>query len=452
MPPEISDPPFTSGPTRRSVCKFTRLLSGGLLAVLVLVAQSLDAPSLSAREPTTPRGWLLLAADRLCGAGALSGIEAEMQLPGAWLLEETARGPDGQTVSLEQVFALPGGGELRLRRLQPGGQLRRFTAEYHEREEAQSRPVLQAIAGSDCQIFAGRRLVHERGRPVTLEQLEGDLESLRWRETLQAPWPEGSDPGGPRVALVDSGLAYDLPLYRDRLARDSEGRPLGYDFWDLDPLPYDGDFGRSAFQPIRHGSAVASILVREAPTAALIPYRYPRPDMTRLGALVERAAAAGARILAMPLGSRDPQDWDAFAEALKAHPEVLAIVSAGNDGRDLDRAPLWPAALDLPTLVVVTSADGFGRLAPGSNWGSDSVDLMVPAENLQVVDFRGASGRASGSSYAVPRVAALAARLLAADPDLDTAALKAALFARAVPSPYADDAVAVGWIPDPATD
>ena len=50
------------------------------------------------------------------------------------------------------------------------------------------------------------------------------------------------------------------------------------------------------------------------------------------------------------------------------------------------------------------------------------------------------------------RVAALAARLLAADPDLDTAALKAALFARAVPSPYADDAVAVGWIPDPATD
>lgn len=433
-------------PAWRSAGSFALLLSLGVLAALGTL------PSAQAHEPATPRGWLLLAVDRLCGAGPLSGIEAEMQLPGAWLLEESARGPAGQTVSLEQVFALPGSGELRLRRLQPGGQLRRFTAEYHERTDAQARPVLQAIAGSDCQVFAGRRLIHEAGRPITLEQLEGDLESLRWRETLQAPWPEGRDPGGPRVALVDSGLAYDLPLYRDRLARDPEGRPLGYDFWDLDPLPYDGDFGRSAFQPIRHGSAVASVLVREAPTAALIPYRYPRPDMTRLGALVERAAAAGARILAMPLGSRDPEDWTAFAETLEAHPQLLAIVSAGNDGRDLDQVPLWPAALDLPSLVVVTSADGFGRLAPGSNWGSDSVDLMVPAENLPVVDFRGASGRASGSSYAVPRVAALAARLLAADPDLDTAALKAALFARAVPSPYEGDAVAVGWIPDPAAD
>ncbi|WP_119166144.1 S8 family serine peptidase [Algihabitans albus] len=422
------------------------------LVAAALWSAALWSAPLQATEPATPRGWLLLAVDRLCGVGPLSGVEAEMQLPGAWLLEENARGPDGQIVALEQVFALPGQGELRLLRLQPGGQLRRFTAEYHSLEESQPRARLQAVAGGDCKVFAGRRLIHREGRPAALDQLDGDLESVRWREILEAPWPEGRDPGGPRVALVDSGLAYDLPLYRDRLARDPEGQPLGYDFWDLDPLPYDGDFGRSAFQPIRHGSAVASVLVREAPTAALIPYRYPRPDMTRLGPLIERAAAAGARILAMPLGSRDPDDWRTFAEALEAHPQLLAIVSAGNDGRDLDREPLWPAALDLPNLVVVTSADGFGRLAPGSNWGAASVDLMVPAENLPVVDFRGGAGRASGSSYAVPRVAALAARLLAADPDLDTAALKAALFARAVASPYEKTAVAAGWIPDPAVD
>ena len=428
--------------SRRCACTLATLLFAG----------TAWATSLYADEPTTPRGWLLLAVDRLCAAGPLPGVEAERRLPGAWLLDERARGPGGQTVALEQVFALPGSGELRLLRLQPGGQLRRFTAEYHSLDDHRTRAQLQAVAGGDCDIFAGRRLTYREGRPAGLDQLEGDLETVRWHETLEAPWPEGRDPGGPRVALVDSGLAYDLPLYRDRLARGADGTPLGYDFWDLDPLPYDGDFGRSAFQPIRHGSAVASVLVREAPTAAIIPYRYPRPDMTRLEPLIEQAAASGARILAMPLGSRDPEDWTAFASALTAHPQLLAIVSAGNDGRDLDREPLWPAALDLPNLVVVTSADGFGRLAPGANWGAGSVDLMVPAENLEVRDFRGAAGRASGSSYAVPRVAALAARLLAANPELETPDLKAALFARAVASPYEENVVAAGWIPDPATD
>jgi subtilisin family serine protease len=66
-----------------------------------------------------------------------------------------------------------------------------------------------------------------------------------------------------------------------------------------------------------------------------------------------------------------------------------------------------------------------------------------------VVDFRGASGTASGSSYAVPRLAALAARLLQENPALSAKELKAAIFSRAVPSPYEDAVVAVGWIPDP---
>jgi subtilisin family serine protease len=407
----------------------------------------------AAQEPQTPRGWLLAAADRLCPAGDLAGVEAERALPGVWLLSEEAAGPRGQAFRQERLFALPGGDELRVVRLQPGGQLRRFTAEYWEVRDGQPRPLLQAVAGSDCRVFAGRRLVAgPEGRPVRLDQLGPDLTEVRWSETLETAWPDGRDPGGVRVGLVDSGLAYDLPLYRDRLARDAQGRPLGYDFWDLDPLPYDGDFARSAFQPIRHGSAVASVLAREAPTAALVPYRYPRPDMDRLGELVARAAADGVRILAMPLGSRDPADWQAFAEAMRAHPEVLAIVSAGNDGQDLEARPLWPAALELANLLVVTSADAFGRLAPGSNWGRKSVDLMVPAENLPVVDFRGAQGKASGSSYAVPRVAALAARLLARDPEMDTAALRAAILARAAPSPYEDAVIAGGWIPDPAAD
>ena len=415
-------------------------------ALLLVLATA----SSRAGDPAEPEDWVRLAVAQLCLPQPVFGLVAERALPGAWLLGEDFREAGGEVVRIEQRFALPGGDELRIVRTQPGGRLRRFTAEIYEVAGGTTRPMIQGTADAGCELRSGRRIVRRDSATTVLEQLDGDLETVRWTETLGAPWPEGSDPGGPRVAIVDSGLAYDLPLYRNRLARGPDGQPFGYDFWDLDAFPYDGDVSRGPFLPIRHGSAVASILAREAPTAALIPFRYPRPDMGRMKAVVERAAAAGARILAMPLGSRNPEDWTSFADAMRAHPELLAIVSAGNNGRDVDANPLWPGAFALDNIIVVTSADGFGRLAPGSNWGAESVDIMLPAENVPVVDFRGASGSASGSSYAVPRLAALAARLLAAAPELTTAELKTQIFARAVRSPYEDDVVAVGWIPDPS--
>ena len=396
--------------------------------------------------------WLRLAVEQLCPEPGLTGLDAQDALPGSWLLDETRRPDGGEPRRIVVRLLLPGADELTVERRQFGGRLRQFLVSYAAHDGNGPRPSLQAIADGGCAIRSGRAIRREDGGRHYLDQLEGDLQTLKWTETLQAPWPEGRDPGGVRVALVDSGLAYDLPLFRDRLARDGDGKALGYDYWDLDPWPYDGDTSRGPFLPIRHGTAVASVLAREAPHAALIPFRYPRPDMTRMAALVRRAAEAGARILAMPLGSRNPEDWRGFERALGRH-DILAVVSAGNNGRDIDRDPVYPASSALENILVVTSADGFGRLARGSNWGRKSVDVMLPAENLEIVDFRGASGAASGSSYAVPRLAALAARLLAREPGLTAAALKARILARATPSPYErEGVVAAGWIPDPLAD
>ncbi|MEQ9124375.1 MAG: hypothetical protein RIM80_17630, partial [Alphaproteobacteria bacterium] len=127
------------------------------------------------------------------------------------------------------------------------------------------------------------------------------------------------DPGGVTVAHIDSGVNYRLPQIAARLARDDEGRFLGRDLWDGDGRPFDGDTGRSPFFPIRHGTPVASLLIAEAPNVRLLPIRYPRPDMTRMAEAVAIAAAAGARIVALPMGSRDPDDWAAFAAAAQAH-------------------------------------------------------------------------------------------------------------------------------------
>lgn len=230
-----------------------------------------------------------------------------------------------------------------------------------------------------------------------------------------------------RVALVDSGVDYTLPLINKALARHSEGPArggiVGIDFRDLDARPWDARYTPRGVR--RHGTQVASVLLDEAPGVALVPYRFPGQDMRLMHALVEHAAANGVRAIGLPLGSDNPEQWQAFERAAHAHPEMLFIASAGNDGRDLDGRPLYPASLTLDNMVVVTSADDFGRPSRESGTGRGSVDYLVPAEAVPVLGFGGERRIAAGSSYAVPRVLALAARLFQSDPTMDASSVVA---------------------------
>jgi hypothetical protein len=291
-----------------------------------------------------------------------------------------------------------------------------------------------ALAGPDCAIRYGRSLEYSNGgAPRAIGFLYTDLSPSAAGELLDAPVPAAPDPGGVAVAQVDSGVNYLLPAIASRLARDADGAALGYDWWDMDPRPFDQDPSRSAFFPQRHGTRTASLLLEEAPFARLIPYRYPRADMSRMAGVVEAAAKAGASILMLAMGSNDRAQWDAYAQAARRHPEMLFIVSAGNDGRDLDRDPVYPAALGLANQLTVSSSEEDGTLARGSNWGRRSVDLLVPAERILVTGFDGRRIFASGASYAAARVAAFAACLLAAHPQWHAKELREAILARARP-------------------
>ncbi len=400
-----------------------------------------------------PIGFLRYALEATCNLNDAPADAFGRRLGDAELVEEKQYESGGRSLGWRRRYRTLEGAELVLRQQANDGLMLRFSVEYFQPSAADKPvPLAMAIAGSDCQIFHGRRIRHDSsGRAVTLERLGRDLTPNGRPEALNPPVPTGRDPGGVTIALVDSGLNYTLPTFSGRLVRDADGRALGYDFWDLDDRPFDNDSAASPFFPRRHGTAVASVLLIEAPKARFLPYRYPRPDMGRMVDLVEAAAAAGALIVAMPMGSSNAADWTAFETAARSHPEMLFVVSAGNNGRDIDDQPIYPAVLGLENLLVVTSSDGEGRLAPGSNWGPRSVDVMVPAENLEVVDFIGAPKRGSGSSFAVPRVAALAARLLAAHPTWQAAELKVAILARARTAPDAAR-VAYGWIADPRAD
>lgn len=89
---------------------------------------------------------------------------------------------------------------------------------------------------------------------------------------------------------------------------------------------------------------------------------------------------------------------------------INVIVSAGNDGSDINLNPVYPASeAELPNLIVVGSsrcrADGFTEW---SNRGNNHVDLLTNGEAVKVFD-EGCYIAAYGTSFSVPLVVAKAA-------------------------------------------
>jgi hypothetical protein len=422
--------------------RFVALAGGSLVACWAAVAAATFGAPAAADEPARiVRGALDLA----CAARGRDDLERL----GHRLLGGRPSGPPSLTrLSWGRRWTYPvADGRLILDWLSPRGQLPHIRVQYDGVQG--SRPELLAIVDHRCTLRAARRLIYDPdGVAAWLEELDDELQPNGHREPLNPPVPAHADPGGLPVAIIDTGVNYLLPEINRRLARDASGALLGYDFWDLDERPFDVHPRRSAFYPDRHGTAIASIVLAEAPVVRLLPYRYPRPDMSRLAILIDHAASHGARIVNLSLTSFQREEWAAFEQAVMRHPDILFVVAAGNDDRDIDRRPVYPAALTFDNLITVTAARGDGRLAPGVNWGPRTVDLMVEAHGFLALGFDGNLAPVSGSSYATARVSALAACLLAARPESSVAMLRAQIFALAR-APAAAGYVARGFIADP---
>ncbi len=414
-----------------------------LIFPLILVALAADA---GAANPSVPP-WLIALSQSVCGTERVDGYAAAAGRAGIDIAAQDvirANGPvravrlqatDGRTVDIQQrmLNGTPAGGRI----IVSGGKAGRKT--------------LFMQTGPDCEPLLVRIVLFDAdGRATELFSFNGaDLDALP-PEKLNPPVPPGKDPGGVAVAVVDAGINYMLPAFTSRLARDKSGKILGYDFHDNDDRPFDLDPSRPVYFPIRHGTAVASIILREAPDARLIPIRFPARQPDRFSDVVDHVAGGPARIVAMPLGGSREADWAALGEAIERRPDILFIVSAGNDGRDIDVRPIFPAAFASDNVLTVTSSGSHGRLPPDSNWGASSVDIAVPGERIEVIDHRGARARASGTSYAVPRVAALAARIANREPDWSAKQIKDAILALSVPLTDTSRPVRHGWIINPA--
>jgi len=223
----------------------------------------------------------------------------------------------------------------------------------------------------------------------------------------------GLTPPGPGVpvTIVDSGIDLDHPEFLGR----ADTQTLNAQ----EPAPLGGE----------HGTMVASVIGAPAngvgltgvyPRVVLRSWDAAQGDGTRLesseiaGGLLA-AARAGRGVINLSLGS-DVSDLAidlAVGEAVASG--SLVVAASGNDG---DRgSPLgYPAAY--PHVTTVAATDRSGSVATFSS-RSRYVDLAAPGDDIVVASALGKDWRpASGTSFSSPMVAAAAAWIWTARPEL----------------------------------
>lgn len=102
----------------------------------------------------------------------------------------------------------------------------------------------------------------------------------------------------------------------------------------------------------------------------------------------------------------------------------LFVAAAGNESRNNDLVPAYPASYGLDNILSIASTDDDDQLSSFSNFGTQSVDLAAPGSNILSTLNNSSYGSLSGTSMATPHVAGAAAVLLSADPQLTPHELK----------------------------
>ena len=401
------------------------------LACLAILLLAQPAAAAAAED------FVLDAAGRVC-RGGVAAPPAE----GA-ALESEDRFRLRDEMGWMRLWRFPGG-SLKVTGIRRGpGAGAMFFVDYHEGAAGAERPLMRAVVDQSCRVLGGRKIVYAdsdgAATAEAVQRLDAAMRPQGQPAPLNPPVPDGT--GGrdcTRVALLDNGVNYLEPEIEARLARDPDGRLVGYDFWDDDDRPFDfgvppgsKDPRVSAFSPRRHGSMVASVFIRDAPRqVCIVPYRYfPQDPERKIGAIVERAAADGVRVVSISSGRSRP--WPDFEEAMRRHPDMLFVIAAGNEGADLRNTPNYPASYDVPNAVVVAAADETHGLWARSNHGAGVVHVAVRATDLPGRRFDGSPAELTGTSFASPRIAAVAGAIAARDSALSGAELRAEILALA---------------------
>ena len=216
---------------------------------------------------------------------------------------------------------------------------------------------------------------------------------------------EWTPPSGSKTKCRDkscNGLDDDKNGYKDDV--------IGWDFVLDKPLPYDVH---------GHGTHISGIVSSQCPPQ-IMTLKYSDGgmgynNMINTVRAVDYAIKNGAHVINYSSGGSDPSPTELRA-LTKAYKEgILFVPAAGNEGRNNDRRPYYPASYRLPNIISVGAHNRYLKYIPSSNFGK-SVHVAAPGLMILSTLPGGRFGTMSGTSQATAFVTGAAVRLWAENP------------------------------------
>lgn len=258
-------------------------------------------------------------------------------------------------------------------------------------------------------------------------------------------WNTPTDTSSMVVAIIDSGIRTTHEDLRDNLwlnrgevvpnGRDDDGNGYvddlhGYDFYTNVASLTDAD---------GHGTAMAGIIAARsanklgiagiAGRAKLMGVRF--LDKEGYGSTsdavesIEYAIKNHANLINASWGSGTYSQtlYNAVKKALDSG--IVLVTSAGNDGNNIDKVPVYPACFDLNNIITVGSSSTTRSRNNYSNYGEKQVDLFAPEPVLSTSNENDESySMIGGTSSAAAIVSGCVAYLKALHPALDAISIK----------------------------
>ena len=222
-------------------------------------------------------------------------------------------------------------------------------------------------------------------------------EQIKLREAQQLARRLGE---GVKVAVIDTGLDLEHPIFRNRLAPKNEWK----DFVDGDLNPQEVSGGNG----YGHGTAVAGIILQVAPRATILPIRVLGSDgggrTVNVISGIAHAVRMGAQIINVSVGT-DGFDVALFEICKYANKRGVRIVaSAGNSG--LKNGVTSPAQFSWlegtkGRTIGIGSVNSSDSLSGFSAYGR-GLYAVAPGEKIATAFPNHRVTLATGTSFAAP--------------------------------------------------
>ncbi len=211
------------------------------------------------------------------------------------------------------------------------------------------------------------------------------------------------------VAVIDTGVDLNHTAIKNNLVPAS----YRWDFFSNDGTP--NDVGSVANHGFGHGTAIASLILKVAPNAKIMPLRvlnrHGNGDTDDVVSAISWAVNHGADVINISLGTtaNDP----AFQAMINwaSSQGVFVVASAGNAD---SQSVTYPAAYTSSSnkVISVGSVNLRNKKSSFSNYSSNKLDVVVPAEGLLTAFPNDESASVSGTSFAAPIVSGTVALAL----------------------------------------